>query len=96
MDIQSRKIAFISEFLQIQNEDLLATLENLLYQRKAEAYERDLKPMSSNRFNHEIDQALDDSANDRVIKASDLKAKAGKWRRALAEGAVEFAEAAEN
>lgn len=35
--------------------------------------------MDLKQFNFEIDQALDDSENDRVIKAIDLMAKVEKW-----------------
>lgn len=46
---------------------------------KAELLEKDLKPMSLDQLHNEIDQAMEDSKNDRVIKASDLKAKIQKW-----------------
>ena len=36
--------------------------------------------MSVEQFNKEIDQSLDDSKNERIIKASDLKDKIQKWR----------------
>ena len=33
------------------------------------------RPMSLDKLNREIDQALEDSENDRVIKATDLKSR---------------------
>jgi len=80
MDLQSRKLAFIQEFLRIQNEELIATLEKLLHQRKAEAYERDLQPMSEDQFNEDIDRSMDDIKNGRVTHARDLKAQVKKWQ----------------
>ncbi|MCD4772332.1 MAG: hypothetical protein K8R41_02985 [Bacteroidales bacterium] len=75
MNIETRKLSFIQEFLRLQNEEIISGLEKLLKKRKSELYENDLKPMDLNQFNNEIDQAIDDSENDRVIKAADLKEK---------------------
>ncbi len=75
MNIETRKLSFIQEFLRIQNEEIVIGLENLLKKRKLEQYENELKPMDLKQFNDEIDQALSDSENDRVIKATELKEK---------------------
>jgi len=79
MDIEARKILFVQEFLRLQNEDVISGLEKLLRKRKAELVENSFKPMSMDEFNTEVDQAMDDSRNGRMIKASDLKAKIQKW-----------------
>ena len=79
MDLETRKISFVQEFLRLQNEEIISGLEKMLYKRKAELIENSLKPMSMEQFNNEIDQALDDSKNGRVIKATDLKDKIQKW-----------------
>ncbi len=75
MNIETRKLSFIQEFIQVQNEEIIIGLEKLLKQRKSEQYSNDLKPMDLNQFNDEIDQALDDSEHNRVIKATQLKEK---------------------
>ena len=75
MDLQARKISFVQEFLRLKNENIISGLESLLRERKSEIYEKELKPMSLGELNQEIDQALEDSENDRVIKATDLKSK---------------------
>jgi len=80
MNLETRKLSFIQEFLRLQNEEIVSGLENFLRKRKIELLENDLKPMSLEQFNKEIDQALDDSKNERIIKASDLKDKIQKWR----------------
>ncbi len=79
MDLQTRKLTFIQEFLRIQNEEIISGLEEMLKKRKAELYEENLKPMSMEQFNADIDQSLEDSANDRVISARDLKEEIKKW-----------------
>lgn len=79
MDLETRKIAFVQEFLRLQNEEIVSGLENLLRKRKAELLEKNQKPMSLSQYNAEIDQAMEDSKNGRMIKAEDLKAKIQKW-----------------
>lgn len=79
MDLQSRKLSFIQEFLKIQNEDIISGLEFFLKNRKTELFESNLKPMCLKQFNKEIDQALEDSKNGRVISVANLKAKVQKW-----------------
>ncbi len=75
MNIETRKLSFIQEFLRVQNEEIISGLENLLKKRKSEQYNNDLKPMDLSRLNDEIDQAINDSENDRVIKSADIKEK---------------------
>ena len=79
MDLEERKIAFVQEFLRLQNEEIVSGLEKLLRKRKAELTEKNFKPMSMEQYNAEIDQAMEDSKNGRMIKATDLKAKIQKW-----------------
>jgi hypothetical protein len=79
MDLQTRKLSFIQEFIRLQNEDIIIGLEKILKKQKAEFYEKSLKPMSMEQFNTDIDQSLADSANDRVTNARDLKEEIKKW-----------------
>jgi hypothetical protein len=79
MDIQTRKITFIQEFLDLQNEEIIRELEDFLKEKKIQLSENELKPMSIEQFDSEIDKSLEDSENDKVITASDLKAKIEKW-----------------
>lgn len=79
MDLEVRKITFVQEFLRLEDEEIIRGLEKLLRKRKAELIEENLKPMTTEQYNAEIDQAMDDSKNGRMIKATDLKAKIKKW-----------------
>ena len=79
MNLETRKIEFVQEFLRLQYEEIVSELEKLLQKRKTELIENSLKPMSMEQFNAEIDHAMDDSKNGRMIKAADLKAKVQKW-----------------
>lgn len=80
MDLEARKLSFIQEIIRIENQDLIEGLEKMLLKWKSELYEKNLKPMSIEQFNADIDQSLEDSKNDRVISAQDLKAEIKKWK----------------
>lgn len=79
MDLQTRKISFVQEFLKLQNEEIISSLEYILKKKKTELYDLSLKPMSIEELNNNIDQSLEDSANERLTNASDLKSKIQKW-----------------
>ena len=79
MDLEARKISFVQEFLRLQNEDIISGLEKMLHKTKAELIKKGLEPMSIKDYNEEINKALEDSKNNRIIKASDLKEKINKW-----------------
>lgn len=79
MNLEARKISLVQEFLRIDNEKIIIALENLLHKRKSELFEENLKPMSLDQFNNEINQAIDDSNNNRLISAKDLKSNVQKW-----------------
>ena len=79
MDLEERKISFVQEFLRLQNEDIIIGLEKLLHKKKAEMNEKNFKPMTMKQYNAEIDQAMEDSKNGRMIEAADLKANIKKW-----------------
>ena len=79
MDIETRKLSFVQEFLRLQNEEIISGLENFLRKRKAELVEENMKPMTMDQYNDEIDRAMEDSMNGRMIKATDLKEKIKKW-----------------
>lgn len=79
MDLEARKISFVQEFLRLENEAIISSLEKILNQTKSDLYEKNLQPMSTEQFNTEIEQSLNDSKNGRLIKASDLKEKIKKW-----------------
>ena len=80
MDLQTRKIAFIQEFLRLQNEDIINGLEKMLRKRKAKLYEENLKPMSIEQFNSDIDLSLEDSEHDRGMSTRALKEEIKGWK----------------
>lgn len=79
MELEARKIAFVQEFLRIENEEIVKGLENLLQKKKAELFENSLKPKSIEEFNKEIDNSMDDSRKGNIISSNELKSKIEKW-----------------
>lgn len=75
MDLQSRKIEFVQEFLKIQSEEVISRFENILRKEKQERF----NTMTIQEFNLRIDKSMEDSKNGKLIEASELKAKIEKW-----------------
>ena len=80
MNLETRKIEFVKEFLKIQSEEVISKLEKILIkENKSYSEDNEFKPMTVAEFNERIDKSMEDSKNNKVIKASDLKAKIDKW-----------------
>ena len=80
MDIQTRKINFVQEFLRLRNIKLIEKLEKILLEDKAKEYEANLKPMSVDNFNKMIDKSIDDAKQGNVVNARELKESVKKWK----------------
>jgi len=80
MDIQTRKINFIQDFLRLRNTKLIEKLENILLEDKAKDYEANLKPMSVDSFNQMIDKSIEDVHQGNVVDARELKETVKKWK----------------
>lgn len=79
MDIQTRKIHFVQEFLRLKNEELIKTFENILRAEKQKIYEKSLQPMSMKDFNEMIQKAELDSENGRLISSEAMKKEIDSW-----------------
>lgn len=75
MDLQTRKIEFVQEFLKIQSEELISQLENLLKNKDIADDNDFFNPMSIEEFNSRIDQSEDDFKNGRYKTTSQLLEK---------------------
>ncbi len=78
MDIQTRKIEFVQEFLKLQNEELLTRLEKLLRSHSSEKND-DIMPMTIAELNERINKSMEDSVNERLTTTTDLIAEIEKW-----------------
>ena len=79
MDLQSRKISFIQEFLSIQSEEVISRLEKYLKKEKKTHIDKEFSPMTMKEFESRIDQSMEDSKNGRVIEANQLLEEIKKW-----------------
>jgi len=77
MDLQTRKISFVQEFLKIQSEEVIIRLEKLLEKEKITM--NDFSPITLEEFNERIDKSLLDSRNGRLTENSDLTTEIQGW-----------------
>ncbi|EMR02078.1 hypothetical protein [Cesiribacter andamanensis] len=80
MNIQTRKLSLIEEFLHINDEEIISKVESLIKEEKSKKYESSQTPMSMDEFRAMIDQAQLDSEEGRVISHQDLKRKIQTWK----------------
>ncbi|MEM6721824.1 MAG: hypothetical protein AAF611_21025 [Bacteroidota bacterium] len=80
MDLQSRKIKFVQEFLKIQSEEVLSQLEHILKIDHSELPEATMKPFTIEEFNSRINQSLEDSKNGEIIEDTTLKSMIDTWK----------------
>ena len=79
MDIQTRKLHFVQEFLRVKNEKLIDKLEKIIKSERKKQFEDILKPMNIKDFNKMIDNAEKDSKNGKLTSAQDLKKDIDSW-----------------
>jgi len=75
MDLQSRKIEFVQEFLKVQSEEIISRLEKILRKEKKATDNRIFEPMTKDELNKRIDQSESDFLNNRFKSSSELLAK---------------------
>ena len=75
MDLQTRKIEFIQEFLKVQSEEVISRLEKLLWKERESSGPEDFKPMTKKELNNRIEQSESDFKNTRYKSNSELLAK---------------------
>jgi len=79
MDLQTRKISFVQEFLNLQNEEIISLFEKLLKKEKNIISNSELQPMTLDEFNKRIDKSLEDSKKGRLTESIKLKSEIEKW-----------------
>jgi hypothetical protein len=80
MDLQTRKIHFIQEFLKTANSGIVEKFEKMLRQERKKMYEEEVKPMTIDEYEQRIDSAIDDYKNNRVTNAKKLKKEIASWK----------------
>jgi hypothetical protein len=79
MDLQSRKISFVQEFLSIESEEIISRLENFLKKEMKVNTAKEFSLMTMEEFQNRIDQSMEDSKNGRVISSKDLLKEIKEW-----------------
>lgn len=75
MNIETRKIKFVQEFLKLQNEKSISKFEKLLSKEKEELKENSLSPFDQEGLNNRIDQSELDFKNGRFKSSDELLEK---------------------
>ncbi|BEV05357.1 hypothetical protein [Chryseobacterium gambrini] len=78
MDIQSRKLAFIQAFLNLQSEEMIVQFEKLMKKAKNMDEENQFKPFSTEEMNERISRSEDDFNNKKFKTTSELLSKYGR------------------
>ena len=79
MDLQTRKLEFIKDFLKLTSEEAVIKLERLLKKQRQSDLERDLSPMTMEELNSRMDKSMEDSKNGRLTDSKQLKSEIDKW-----------------
>ncbi|MEY3411809.1 MAG: hypothetical protein RIQ70_495 [Bacteroidota bacterium] len=79
MNLQTRKIHFVQEFLKLSNEQIIDKLEVLLKAEKTKLYSNNLVPLSVEELSQSIDEAENDATNKRSRNLDALKNEIKSW-----------------
>ncbi len=79
MDIQTKKLQFIQEFLRLKDENLIDKLNTLLKNENKVNSKSTLAPLSKEDFNEMINKAELDSENKKLIRAQELLIEIDLW-----------------
>ncbi|MEQ8478043.1 hypothetical protein [Fulvivirga sp.] len=75
MNLESRKIEFVQEFLKLQSEEVISKLEQLLKKEKKTAADPNVQPMSREELNRRIEQSESDFQNGKFKSGKEILAK---------------------
>ncbi|NRT13177.1 hypothetical protein [Flavobacterium sp. 14A] len=79
MDLQSRKISFVQEFLSIESEELISRFENLLKNKNTAFKYTELNSMTISELNRRIDLSEEDSNKGKLTEMEDFLDEIEKW-----------------
>jgi hypothetical protein len=77
MNLSTRKIQFIQEFLKLESEKTIAQFEKLL--EKETDCQSDFEPMSMSEFHNRIEKSSKDAKDGKVTDVDDLLSEIEKW-----------------
>lgn len=80
MDIQTKKLQFIEEYLRLTNEEIVEKLANVLRKEKQKALKATAKPMSYEELADKLAKSEADIASGRVYSQQEVEAYFAKRR----------------
>lgn len=80
MDIQTKKLKLIEDFLSISDEKLLDKLDHLIKEEKHKGFVGNLKPMSINEFHEMVNEAVEDYEKGNTILQEELEKEVLTWK----------------
>jgi len=80
MNIETRKLNLVQEFLRVSDEEVIAKLEQVLRDERNKKLSKELSPMTMEEFYGMIDKAEGDIKAGRVSEARELLKKVDKWK----------------
>ena len=80
MNISSRKLNLVQEFLRVSDEQLISKIENLLLAEKKKKISQKLSPLTLEEFNSIIDQSENDIKTGNVAESKAVYKKISKWK----------------
>ncbi len=79
MDIQTKKLHFVQEFLRLNDENLINKLNKLLKSERKKKLDSERRKLSKKEFNDMIDNAESDSKNGRLSSAEEFRNEIDSW-----------------
>lgn len=73
MDIQAHKLAFLSEYLRVNDEEVLLKLTSLLRRERQKRAKDYLQPMTLEQLSEKLDKAEKDSNEGRVMSQQEVE-----------------------
>lgn len=79
MDLKTKKLHFVQEFLRIRDESLIDKLRDLLQLERKKLLDKEMNAPSEKELNAMIDSAEQDSEQGRLTSAQALKNEIDTW-----------------
>jgi len=80
MDIQTKKLKLIEDFLSISDEKLLDKLDHLIKKEKYKSKTENLQPMSMDEFHEMVNEAIEDYEKGNTILQEELEKEVHTWK----------------
>ncbi len=77
--LQARKLNLIEEFLRINDEQVISDLESLILKEKIKSYERELVPMTIEKFHSNINRSVREIESGQFITHEELLESIKEW-----------------